>query len=92
MHLIVIVAALLIERMLSQVAHLRRGGFFATYVNLIEKTGPGRSWLARPIGVLVIVPPLAVFGAIQWAVDNHLGLGVQLAFGLISLLDRKSVV
>lgn len=86
MHLIVIVAALLIERMLSQVAHLRRGGFFATYIHLIEKTSLGRLWLARPIGVLVIVPPLAVLAALHWMVVTYLGLGMQLALGLISLL------
>lgn len=86
MHLIVIVAALLIERTLGQLTRVRQVNAFAAYVRLIERTRIGRLWLARPVGVAVILPPLIVVGAAQWAVDTHLWLGAQLAFGLVGLL------
>ncbi|KEZ76527.1 regulatory signaling modulator protein AmpE [Salinisphaera hydrothermalis] len=86
MHLIVIVAALLIERTLGQLTRWRRVDAFSAYVRLIERTSLGRLWLARPAGVAVILPPLLVVGAAQWAIDTHLWLGAQLAFGLLGLL------
>lgn len=86
MHLIVIVVALLLERTLSQLSRLRQIDAFAAYVRLIERSRPGRAWLARPFGVAVILPPLAVFGVLQWMIDTHLWLGAQLVFGLIGLL------
>ncbi|MGN8159932.1 regulatory signaling modulator protein AmpE [Salinisphaera sp. RV14] len=86
MHLIVIVAALLIERTLGQLTRWRQVNAFAAYVRLIERTRIGRLWLARPAGVAVILPPLIVVGAAQWAVDTHLWLGAQLLFGLAGLL------
>lgn len=86
MHLIVIVAALLIERTLGQLARLRQIDAFAAYVRLIEKSRIGRLWLARPAGVAVIVPPLVIVGAAQWAIDTYSWLGVQLVFDLVGLL------
>lgn len=86
MHLIVIVVALLIERTLGQLTRWRQVNAFAAYVRLIERTSLGRLWLARPAGVAVILPPLLLVGVAQWAVDTHLWLGAQLAFGLIGLL------
>lgn len=86
MHLIVIVAALFIERTLGQLTRWRQVDVFAAYVRLIEKTRIGRLWLARPAGVAVIVPPLVVVGAAQWAIHTYSWLGVQLAFGLVALL------
>ncbi|WP_423821929.1 regulatory signaling modulator protein AmpE [Salinisphaera sp. SPP-AMP-43] len=86
MHLIVIVVALLLERTLGQLSRLRQIDAFAAYVRLIERSRLGRAWLARPFGVAVILPPLAVFGVLQWMIDTHLWLGAQLVFGLIGLL------
>ncbi|MDA3919309.1 MAG: regulatory signaling modulator protein AmpE [Salinisphaera sp.] len=86
MHLIVIVAALLIERTLGQLTRWRRIDAFAAYVRLIERSRPGCAWLSSPTGVLVILPPLLVVAAIQIAVYYYLWLGFQLLFGLVVLL------
>lgn len=86
MHLIVIVAALLIERTLGQLARWRRFDWFAAYVGLIERSRWGRTWLASPAGVLVIVPPVLVVALIQAAIYCYLWLGFQLLFGLLMLL------
>ncbi|WP_158583562.1 regulatory signaling modulator protein AmpE [Salinisphaera sp. Q1T1-3] len=86
MHLIVIVAALLLERTLGQIARLRRLDAFAAYVDLIATTRLGRAWLAHPSGALVILPPVAIVAIAQWQIAVHAWLGVQLLFGLIGLL------
>lgn len=86
MHLIVIVVALLIERTLGHLTRWRQADAFAAYIGLIERTRFGRLWLSRPAGVAVILPPLIVVGAAQWAVETQLWLGVQLLFGLVGLL------
>lgn len=86
MHLIVIVVALLLERTLGQIARLRRFDVFVRYVIWIERWAPGRALLARPLGVLVIVPPLALAGLVQWQLGRHGGLGIQLVFWLVGLL------
>lgn len=85
MQLIVVVVALLIERTLSQVGRLRRLDVFATYIGWLEKSRPGRWWLAHPVGILVIVPPLSLMGAAQWFIDTHAWLAIQLLFGLVGL-------
>jgi len=86
MHLIVIVAALLIERTLGQLNRWRRVNAFAAYVRLIERTRFGQAWLASPAGVLAIVPPVLVVAVVQIAVYCYLWLAFQLLFGLVVLL------
>lgn len=86
MHLMVMVAALLIERTLGQLTRLRKLDAFAAYVRLIERSGIGCAWLSSPAGVLVILPPLLAVALIQIAVVYYLWLGLQLLFGLVVLL------
>lgn len=86
MHLIVIVAALLIERTLGQLSRWRRIDWFAAYVRLIERSRWGQAWLASPAGVLVIAPPVLLVALVQAAIYYYLWLGFQLLFGLLLLL------
>lgn len=86
MHLIVLVVALLLERTLGQLARLRRISVFARYIGWIEHTRAGRSWLARPAGVLVILPPLLVVGIVQWQLAAAGWLAARLGFALVILL------
>lgn len=86
MHLIVIVIALFAERALGQLKRWRDVDGFARYVAFIERSRLGGRWLARPAGVLVIVPPVVVVALLQWAIAHYLWLGFELAFGVVVLV------
>lgn len=86
MHLIVIVIALFAERALGQLKRWRDVDGFARYVAFIERSRLGGRWLARPAGVLVVVPPVLVVALLQWAIAHYLWLGFELVFGVVVLV------
>lgn len=86
MHLIVIVAALLIERTLGQLSRWRRVDLFASYVALIRRSRWGSAWLASPAGVLAIAPPVLMVALAEVVVHCYLWQGFELLFGLVMLL------